>query len=111
MGQLVLAVRPEAQPIGADPKPEVPLEPLLFPEVEPGHLLGGRHEELQLHLLELAQPEYRVARRDLVPKRLADLRDAEWRPHVRAGEDGCEAYGESLGRLRPHGGPAAPDVP
>ena len=37
----------------------------------------GLDEELHLHLLELARAEDEVARRDLVPERLADLRDAE----------------------------------
>ena len=41
--------------------------------------LGGRHEELDLHLLELARAEDEVAGRDLVAERLADLRDAERR--------------------------------
>ena len=41
--------------------------------------LGRRHEELHLHLLELARAEDEVARRDLVAKRLADLGDAERR--------------------------------
>jgi hypothetical protein len=35
------------------------------------------HEELQLHLLELARPEDEVPGRDLVAERLADLRDPE----------------------------------
>ena len=39
----------------------------------------GRHEELHLHLLELARAEDEVAGRDLVAERLADLRDAERR--------------------------------
>src|SRR5256886_6540009 len=77
MCQLVLAVLPQPQAFAIDPEPEIPLEPLFFPEVEPGHLLGGRHEEFELHLLELAKPEDRVAGCDLVAKRLADLRDTE----------------------------------
>ena len=80
--QLVLVMLPEPQALTLNAQPQVPLEPFLLPEVEPGHLLGGRHEELQLHLLELAQPEDRVARRDLVAERLANLSDAEGRPHV-----------------------------
>src|SRR5260370_17128134 len=41
-------------------------------------LVGARlDEELHLHLLEFAGAEDEVARRDLVPERLADLADAE----------------------------------
>ena len=40
---------------------------------------SGRHEELELHLLELARAEHEVAGRDLVAEGLADLRDAERR--------------------------------
>ena len=39
--------------------------------------LAGRNEELHLHLLELERAEDEVAGRDLVPERLADLRDPE----------------------------------
>ena len=45
------------------------LEPLLG--------FGRRHEELHLHLLELARPEDEVAGRDLVAEGLADLGDPE----------------------------------
>src|SRR5205085_6812639 len=41
--------------------------------------LGRRHEELDLHLLELARAENEVPGCDLVPESLADLGDAERR--------------------------------
>src|SRR6185295_10081804 len=41
--------------------------------------LVRRHEELHLHLLELERAEDEVPGRDLVPERLADLRDPERR--------------------------------
>ena len=61
------------------PEVEVPLEALVAPVLVPLLGLGRRHEELHLHLLELAGAEHEVARRDLVAERLADLGDAERR--------------------------------
>src|SRR5580700_1983446 len=52
---------------------------LYEPVLEPARRIVGRHEELHLHLLELARAEDEVARSDLVPERLADLRDPERR--------------------------------
>ncbi len=77
----------------------VPGEPLLEPVLEPLRRLGGRDEELHLHLLELADAEEEVARRDLVPERLADLGDAERR--LAAGElgDVLEVDEDALRRL------------
>ncbi len=45
--------------------------------LEPSPGLGGGHEELHLHLLELARAEDEVAGGDLVAEALADLGDAE----------------------------------
>ena len=47
------------------------------PVVEPLQIGAGLAEELQLHLLELANTEDEVARGDLVAEGLADLADAE----------------------------------
>ena len=47
------------------------------PVVEPLQVGARLAEELQLHLLELADAEDEVARRDLVAEGLADLADAE----------------------------------
>ena len=55
-----------------------PLEPLVSPVVKPCCIGTRLHEELHLHLLEFPRPEDEVARRDLVAKRFADLRYAEW---------------------------------
>ena len=56
----------------------------------------GRDEELHLHLLELARAEDEVARRDLVAKRLADLRDAERRLLARELQDVLEVDEDAL---------------
>ena len=61
------------------PEPRVPVDPLLEPVLEPPRRLVGRHEELHLHLLELARAEDEVAGRDLVAEALADLGDPERR--------------------------------
>ena len=63
--------------------------------------LGGRHEVLHLHLLELTGAEHEVARRDLVAERLAHLRDAEGRLLARRLEHVLEVEEHALGRLRP----------
>ncbi len=63
--------------------------------------LGGRHEVLDLHLLELARAEDEVLRRDLVAERLAHLRDAEGRPLARELEHVLEVDEDALGGLGP----------
>ena len=55
-----------------------------------------RHEELDLHLLELARAEDEVARRDLVAERLADLRDPERRLLARELEHVLEVDEDAL---------------
>src|SRR5262249_16076186 len=79
---------------------EIPPQPLLDPVFVPALRFGGRDEVLHLHLLELAYAELEVTRRDLVPKLLADLRNAERR--LRAGKlrDVLEVDEDALRRLR-----------
>ena len=55
----------------------VPVPADLPPILEPLVLAARLHEELHLHLLELAHAKDEVRRDDLVAKRFADLRDAE----------------------------------
>src|SRR6185295_10017239 len=62
--------------------------------------LGWRHEELHLHLLELAGAEDEVARGDLVAERLPDLRDPEGRLLAREGHHVLEVDEDALRRLR-----------
>ena len=63
--------------------------------------LGGRHEELHLHLLELARAEDEVAGRDLVAKALADLGDPERRLLAGELEVVLEVEEDALGGLGP----------
>ena len=68
----------------------------LEPVLEPLLGLGGRHEELHLHLLELARAEDEVPRRDLVAEGLADLRDPERRLLARELQDVLEVDEDAL---------------
>ena len=68
--------------------------------------VGGRNEVLHLHLLELADAEEEVARRDLVAEALADLRDAERRLDAQRRRDVLEVDEDPLCRLRPQVGDA-----
>ncbi len=77
--QLLRVVLAHAQVALADPVSKMPRAPLLDPEPEPLVRFGRRDEVLHLHLLELERAEDEVPRRDLVPERLPDLRDAERR--------------------------------
>src|ERR1041384_7481959 len=52
---------------------ETIIEPLLMPFF----VCTGNHKKFDLHLLEFTSPKREVARRDLVPERLSDLRDPE----------------------------------
>ena len=59
--QLVGAVRAQLQVVGPDAEVGVPAHPLLHPALVPLGGVGRRHEELDLHLLELARAEDEVA--------------------------------------------------
>src|SRR4029079_10520589 len=83
-----------------DAIPQVPCDALLDPVRAPLLRLGGRHEVLHLHLLELERPKDEVAGRDLVSERLADLRDAERRLAARDLGDVLEVDEDALRRLR-----------
>ena len=82
-------------------------QPLAAPVVEPLRRLGGRHEVLQLHLLELPGAEHEVPGRDLVAKRLADLGDPERRSLARRLQDVEEVDEVALGGLGPQVGDVA----
>ena len=64
----------------------------------------GRHEELHLHLLELARAEDEVAWGDLVAERLAHLGDAERRLLAARLQHVDEVHEDALGRLGPQVG-------
>jgi hypothetical protein len=72
-----------------------------LPELEPRHVVRFRiDEELHLHLLELACAEDEVPRGDLVPERLADLRDPKGNLLPRALLHVEKVHEDSLRRLR-----------
>ena len=100
MRELVLVVGTQAKVLRPDPQSRVPVEARLTPELEPGLRIGGRDEELHLHLLELARTKNEVAGRDLVAEALADLRDPERRLPPRELKDVLEVDEDALRRLR-----------
>src|ERR1700759_5399477 len=79
----------------------MPPDALVDPVRVPLRGFGGRHEELHLHLLELAHAEEEVARRDLVAEALADLRDAERRLYAPRRRHVLEVDEDALRRLGP----------
>ena len=97
--QLVGAVRTQLEMVPGDAVADVPIEALGAPVLEPARALGGRHEELHLHLLELAGPEDPVLRGDLVAEHLADLGDPERRALARGLQHVGEVQEHALSRL------------
>src|SRR5205085_8763095 len=97
---LLLRMLADADLALADPVTPVPAQALVDPVAVPALGLVRRDEELHLHLLELTDAEEEVARRDLVPERLADLRDPERRLPAGDLQDILEVDEDSLGRLR-----------
>jgi hypothetical protein len=99
--ELVVVVRAEAQHLRRDTEVGVPGHALGAPVLVPAGAVLGGHEELELHLLELARAEDEVGRGDLVPEALAHLGDAErWFLAARLEHIG-EVHEHALGRLRP----------
>src|SRR4029079_18236358 len=74
---LLFRVLVEQQAIRREAETLVPVHALFLPVLEPMPFRARLDEELHFHLLELARAEDEVSGRDLVPERLADLRDAE----------------------------------
>ena len=98
VGELLVVVetvvlRTEAQRL-------MPLHARLLPCVEPLQLRAGLHEELHLHLFELAHAEYELPCHNLVAERLAYLRDAERHLHASGLLHVEIVYEYSLCRLR-----------
>src|SRR5438309_3750266 len=77
VGALVRAAAAEAELVLRYALLEMPSEPRLLPLLVEARRFGRAREVLHLHLLELARSEDEVARRDLVPEGLPDLRDTE----------------------------------
>src|SRR5581483_4555799 len=99
--ELVGSVLPETQVLALDAEAQVPVEALLLPVVVPLGVFARFDEELHLHLLELARPEQEVPGGDLVPERLAGLRDAERQLLPRRVEHVREVHEHALRGLRP----------
>ena len=100
VAQLLLRMLVMAQVLRLDAQIGVPagagVDPVLVP-----FLVGARHhEELHLHLLELAGTEDEVARGDLVAEALAHVRNAERRLGARGGHDVLEVHEDALRGLR-----------
>src|SRR5439155_21088280 len=74
----------------------VELQPLLQPVIEQPHPLLCPAKIFQLHLLELARAKREITRINLVPKRFADLRYAEWQFLARHFQNGFELYKNGL---------------
>ena len=96
MGEFVRVVVAEAQVLLADAEVLVPVEALLYPVPVPVVVVAGLHEELHLHLLELAGAEDEVAGCYLVAERLADLGDAERQFRAHGGEHVAEVDEDAL---------------
>ena len=99
MAELLGVVLAHAEHVLRDAEVDVPAQALLTPVLEPLGALVGRHEELHLHLLELARTEDEVAGRDLVAERLADLGDPERRLFPGELQDILEVDEDPLGRF------------
>src|SRR5260370_24462626 len=79
----------------------VELEPLFLPVIEPLHPLLCPAKIFQLHLLELARPEGKIARIDFVTKGFANLRDAKRQFLARDFENIFKLNEDGLRRLGP----------
>ena len=101
VGELVGVVGTDTQVFGPDAELGVPALALLDPGPVPTLGVGRRHEELHLHLLELAGAEDEVAGGDLVAEGLADLGDAERRLLAGEAEHVLEVDEDPLRGLRP----------
>src|SRR5437763_349019 len=79
MRKFILRMRPQAQMTRIDAVFHVPLESRINPVFEPFKLFVRirPHEELHLHLLELAGAKNEVTGSDFVAERFAGLRDPE----------------------------------
>ena len=102
--QLLMVV--ETVAVVAEAQRAVPCHTGLLPCLPPLHLLAGAHEELHLHLLELAHAEDELTGDDLVAERLADLRDTERQFHASGflhvqeiHEDALRRFGTEVDRI------------
>src|SRR5262245_51156290 len=78
----------------------VPPEALMNPLLMPCFIRARHTEKFDLHLLELPGAERKIARRDLISKRLTDLGDSEGQFLPRSLKDIVEIDKDSLGGFR-----------
>src|SRR5206468_6736359 len=97
--QLVGSVLAQTQAFGPNAVALVPREALLLPVLMPLRVLARLDEEFHLHLLELARAEEKIAGRDLVAERLADLADPERDLETRGVQHVLKIDEDALGRL------------
>src|SRR5262249_3651689 len=79
----------------------IPCKTLLDPLLMPCFIRARHTEKFDLHLLELTGAEGKIARRDLISKRLPDLGDSEGQLLPRSLKDIVEVDKDSLRGLRP----------
>src|SRR6266513_954909 len=77
----------------------VELETFFLPILKPFHPLLCPAKIFEFHLLELARTKSEIARINFVPKRFADLSDAEWQLLARNLEDIFELHENGLRRF------------
>src|SRR5215211_1061769 len=97
----LVGLLPPAEVLFFETEAQIPVEALLDPVLVPFGIRAWLHEELHLHLLELARAEYEVARCDLVPERLPDLGDPERYLDPAGLQDVLEVDEDPLRRLGP----------
>src|SRR5919197_6599260 len=79
----------------------IPSEALIDPFLVPFFIRSRHDEKLDFHLFEFAGAERKVPGRDLVTKRLADLRDAEGQLEAHGLQDVVKVHENALSGLGP----------
>src|SRR4030042_2428392 len=77
MGKLILVMLAEPEVLLFDAQVDIPVEPFLYPLIEPLPISARLDEVLDFHLLELAHPEDEVARGNLISEGFAYLGNTE----------------------------------
>src|SRR5205823_6844804 len=97
MRKLILRVIAEFEVLFLYAERLPPAHPLGFPELVPGPGFVGMAEPFHLHLLKLARAKDEIARRNLIPKPLSNLRNAERDFHARGVDDVFVVEEDALG--------------
>ena len=104
VAQLFGSVLAQAQALTRQPQIGVPLHPAVTPVLIPAVRRRGVAKELDLHLLEFARAKSEIARGDLVPEALSNLRYPQRDSDARAAEDILEVHENALGGFGPQEG-------